>query len=1088
MSETGPQETPRRKRRFGIWMLLSLAVLAGLGGLAVLIVTGRMLALPVWITERMEAQINAVSAPLSVEVGAVDLFFSQKGVPQVHFSHLRLSDPAGRPIALLPEASVTLDTQALLSGQLGLKRIALVGAQLTLRRAPDGAFDLALGDQVTPVSHAESLGDVLDGIDRVLAHPVLAPIEGVSAERLALTYEDARAGRVWRVEDGLLTLDQSPQDVAMRLFFSLRNDRDVPSEVALNFETVKGSPETRISANFSDVASVDIATQSPALAILTVIDAPISGALRSGISATGDLAPLSAALEIGEGALRPAEGTAPIRFSRGKTYFSYAPQTQKVTVDDFEVDTDVVRIRAEGHSYLRDQVDGWPSSMVSQFRFREVELDPKGLFEQPAHFTGGALDLKVTLDPFEVRIGQAVLTDDTQVAYRGKGVVLARPEGWQVDVDLALDEISNTRLLALWPVSVVPKTREWIAENVLSGQFYDVNAALRLAPGAEPRMTLSHEFRDSTVRFLKTMPPIEGGSGYATILDKSFTLVAEQGQVTAPSGGKIDVAGSSMRVADITVKPADAEISLHTDSAVGDILSILDLPPLQLMQKAGQPVTLADGRAVMDTKLALPLIKNVKTQDVAYQVAGKLLDMRSEVLVKGRVLAARELALRADDTELSISGGATLDGVPLRGTWSQPLGPDKKGRSTVEGTIELSQRAVDAFNIGLPKGSVSGAGVGNIRIDLAKDAAPRFRLSSDLNRIGLRLSDLGWSKARNATGTLQVAGALSAPPVIEQLDFSAPGLSASGRVTIAPNGTLQQARLDRVKLGGWLDAPVVLTGQGRGVPPAVAISGGTVDLRAKTLGGGGGGSGQAVQVALDRLIVSKGIQLSGVNGTLSMGAGTKGTLTGRVVGGAAIRADLSPAAGGTAIRVTSQDAGGVLRGAGIFEKSRGGTLDMTLTPNGAVGHYRGKLSIKNTRVKGAPVLAELLNAISVIGLIEQLGGSGLAFSDVSGNFLLTPEGLQIKKGAAIGPSMGISLAGLYMFDTNRLKMQGVISPIYMLNGIGSIFTRKGEGLFGFNYKLKGQAADPKVSVNPLSILTPGMFREIFRGPAPELNQ
>jgi hypothetical protein len=66
-------------------------------------------------------------------------------------------------------------------------------------------------------------------------------------------------------------------------------------------------------------------------------------------------------------------------------------------------------------------------------------------------------------------------------------------------------------------------------------------------------------------------------------------------------------------------------------------------------------------------------------------------------------------------------------------------------------------------------------------------------------------------------------------------------------------------------------------------------------------------------------------------------------------------------------------------------------------------------------------------------------------------------------------------------------MQGVISPIYLLNGIGALFTRKGEGLFGFNYRLQGNAKDPKVSINPLSILTPGMFREIFRAAPPKLE-
>ncbi|MDX1785720.1 MAG: hypothetical protein R3210_06290, partial [Roseovarius sp.] len=57
---------------------------------------------------------------------------------------------------------------------------------------------------------------------------------------------------------------------------------------------------------------------------------------------------------------------------------------------------------------------------------------------------------------------------------------------------------------------------------------------------------------------------------------------------------------------------------------------------------------------------------------------------------------------------------------------------------------------------------------------------------------------------------------------------------------------------------------------------------------------------------------------------------------------------------------------------------------------------------------------------------------------------------------------------------------------YLVNQVGGIFTRQGEGLVGVNYKLKGPAKSPRVQVNPLSILTPGMFREIFRRSPPSV--
>ena len=148
------------------------------------------------------------------------------------------------------------------------------------------------------------------------------------------------------------------------------------------------------------------------------------------------------------------------------------------------------------------------------------------------------------------------------------------------------------------------------------------------------------------------------------------------------------------------------------------------------------------------------------------------------------------------------------------------------------------------------------------------------------------------------------------------------------------------------------------------------------------------------------------------------------------------------------------------------------------------GTYNGQFLIEDMRLRKAPLMADLLDAISVVGLLNQLDGPGIHFTTLDGQFRLTPRRLQILQAAAVGPSIGISADGIYDFVSKDLDMRGVISPVYFLNGIGSIFTRRGEGLFGFNYRVTGAVENPRVGVNPLSILTPGMFRRIFRSAPP----
>ena len=82
--------------------------------------------------------------------------------------------------------------------------------------------------------------------------------------------------------------------------------------------------------------------------------------------------------------------------------------------------------------------------------------------------------------------------------------------------------------------------------------------------------------------------------------------------------------------------------------------------------------------------------------------------------------------------------------------------------------------------------------------------------------------------------------------------------------------------------------------------------------------------------------------------------------------------------------------------------------------------------------------------------------------------------------ACVWPVHRVVFDGYYNRKAESLDMQGVLSPIYFINGIGSALTRKGDGLFGFSFKLDGKKGQPSLEVNPLSILTPGIFRDVFR--------
>ena len=110
------------------------------------------------------------------------------------------------------------------------------------------------------------------------------------------------------------------------------------------------------------------------------------------------------------------------------------------------------------------------------------------------------------------------------------------------------------------------------------------------------------------------------------------------------------------------------------------------------------------------------------------------------------------------------------------------------------------------------------------------------------------------------------------------------------------------------------------------------------------------------------------------------------------------------------------------------------------------GSWNGDLKISDARIKDAPQVAQILSAASIIGLFEQMDGKGIFFDTINGKFNLKNELFTIYESSAVGPSLGMSLDGYINTKSKALDLQGVLSPFYLLNGMGAFLTRRGEGV------------------------------------------
>ena len=1083
------QERPRGRRlkKAGLWSGGLMIALAAASVVATLSLLGTRISAPDWLRERITEKINSDVQGLSIGFADVSVVLENDWVPRLALNRVTIRDEAGTPIAQLSDVQSAVALGPLLKGQLQPGRISLTGARVTLRRAADGAVGVSVGDTAGPVEEAETVTALIKQADTFFQRPHFSALTEVSAENLTLRFEDARAGKAWTVDGGRIQVQRDGQDLTIRTDFALLGARDYATTLAVAYSSRIGETAAEIAVDFEDMPAGDIAGQSPALTWLTALEAPISGSIRAAVDEEGQLGPLDTKLEIGAGVLHPNEAASPVAFDHASTHFTYDPADQLIRFHELDLKSRWVSARIEGQTYLAGMEDGWPNALVSQFRVHDLIANPMEIYDEPVAFEGATMDMRLTLDPFRITLGELSLSDQGQNLVV-TGDVHAKPDGWYASVDGRLPGIDPDRLMTLWPEGLEPKTRTWIEENIVTATLSDIQVALRSVPGHKPDVFLGFDFSELTSRFIKNVPVIEDGRGHATIHDNRFVIAAHEGYVTAAQGGKIDISGSSFDIPDIRVKRGPGRVRLKTSSTITAALSLLNEEPFRFLDKAGRPVTLADGRATLEGQLDFLVIDDLQPDDVAFGLTGTMQDVRSETLIEERVLASSELKIDATNERLNISGEGRVGRVPFGGTWSMPLVEGSNGRSHVDGWIELSERFADEFRIGLPPGSISGAGRGQIEIDFENETPPVFRMSSDLGGVALRLRPLDWAIGADATGLLEVDGALGQPPSIDRIRLDAAGLRANGSVTLNDDGTLQQANFGRVQLGSWVDAPVDLVGLGPNKPPLVRVTGGEIDLRQTSLaakGDGPRGEQGPVSLRLDRLQISDKIALTEFNAELDMSQGADGKFTGKVNGRTPIVGRVLPRDGRSAFTITSQDAGGVLRSANVLKQARDGSLALVLVPGQAEGTYDGKLTVDNLRVKDAPAMAALLNALSVVGILEQLAGEGLHFNRVETEFQLGPDRVTVYNGSAVGASLGISMEGYYWLEAQQMDMEGVISPVYAVNMLGGLFSRQGEGLLGFQYSLKGPTSQPKVQVNPLSVLTPGMFRELFRRAPPK---
>jgi hypothetical protein len=1037
----------------------------------------------------VEDRLNTQMVEYDVQIGSVALTSSETGVGnRVQLTDVVVMDADGEKIVAVPEVFTRFALLDLLTGRVAPEDISIAGTELSLERAEDGS--ISLFGSGAGFSGGKNVLELLDSLDDTEG---LVALTNVEIEDTKVTFRDRLTNRGWVLGNSKMSLTRDGQTVTGRAVLDLaKMGRNVatPATMILSGNYVLGAETASVSFQFSDASPTEIADLFQAFDWLRNLDTRLSGSIRADLAGDGKLGNLHGVLEMAEGRLTETPTSQPITFSTAKVYFDYDPKTDALNLDQVDLQTSSGSMSASGFVELAREQDGIVKSMAGQLRLSNILIKRPDLFDSDIALNEAALDARLSFSPLRIDVGRLTVFDGETIA-KVSGSSEATETFWSNAYDVDINKMDADRLKQLWPKPVVWKTRKWIHENIFSGQFVDLAGGFRSQKGV-PKYAFNFAFENSNFNFLDTVPHLQDGEGFGYLTEIDLRLDLSAGHVVAPNGSKVDIAGSGLFIPDTDIRPTPGEVTLYAKGNVEAALELINVEKFRFLDKVGLKPNLGKGAVSVSGWFKLPLSKETKTEDVKLALNAELLNFRSTTLVKNSVLTARKMTAKITEDGVKMTGNAVLDNVPVAATWQQSFVKDSK-TSTVVAKLNLTDKNLRAFGVVLPKGTLSGSTPARVDVTLRRGNAPQFKLTSNLVGASMRVPALSWAKSKSTKGTFNISGSFGDRTEIENLTFAAPGLKAKGTLDLNPDSSLKRARFSSVDVGKWLSGSAVLTPT-KGGGTEISVNGGTVDLRFFGTDGGSGSGGSSgnttIKLNLDRVRVTNDLSLTNFTGKLNTRSGLSGTFVGRVNGGTRVDGQLFPQRHGTAIEFTSKDAGGVMASAGLLSNARDGTLRVILVPRSGTGNYDGTLDVKRTRIKDASAMAALLNGISLVGALQQLEGEGIHFSNIEGQFKLRDNGVKLENISAVGPSIGMTLDGWYDTRTKGVNFEGVITPLYAVNGVFErifgqlVGRRKGEGMFSFTYRMRGPSASPKVSVNPLSILTPGAFREIFRQKPP----
>ncbi|MCW9033128.1 MAG: DUF3971 domain-containing protein [Rhodospirillales bacterium] len=993
----------------------------------------------------------------------------------------------GKTIATVPELSLSVSADALLEKKLAPRTIELFGPKLHLIRQVDGRVEVGFGEAEN--SQLASSGDPDKFISNFLRRLQQAPdtsrpwsyLRRVSISHASVEVRDLKSKVTWlapgsevyieRNLDGLsgeasLNVQVAGESFSITLLGSYLSDKE-RFDFGIDFD---GANPTFFSKLFENVDPLE------------TLDMSLQGTIAGSVGLDWNFQAITFDISGKKGVIKlpqPVEQNIPTK--------------ELVIVGTIDKEHQEVSISKLSAVFEEGATFTVPEPIQHTWSISSIE--GKGRFKQ--NITG-----HLELDKINIDLGGPVASISTRLDGIGGDMII---EGRGKLTDVSIDEVKK-----YWPKSMGTDAWNWVTKNLSKGKVPEADVQLTARVSAEGKSKVvslkgGMALENVTVDYLSPMPKATGVYGYAKFDTDKFDITVDKGMAAGLTLEKGFVGLSGMEKID-----QYADIKLSITGPLENALGLVDSKPLGYATALGINPKKTKGKSSTELKLDFIMEKTLTFDGVAVRAKSILQDVHINDAFLGLNISNGRLDLDVDKKSMKIGGVSQFGTIPITLVWEEFFSKDApyRSRNSIHGTVTDDQ-LVKELGLDFPPftgGYLSGVTAASLVAIKDHKGKTDLDIHLDLTEAKLALPLFDWQKTQGEPGQARVSLEAKDRKILGIKDFNveAAGLKASGAITLNKEKQgLKAIRVDRLTHGrtdirgsvipvgekGW---DIDLHGAGFDLSPireslftSDSHPGKTPEegIPPVTLSFSIG----KVWLGKDR-IINQATGAFSYDGTIWRSA----ILDGLVADNKSVRLHIEPEGKGRSLFVTSDDAGESLRVLDLMENMKGGRLELSGYFDDSVmgSPLKGNLSVSDFRVVEAPILAHIVSIMALTGILEALGGEGIAFNTLTAPFSYYQGILDLKDAKANGLSLGMTASGKVYTDAEFIDLKGTIVPAYVFNSIlgkipllGGLFTggEKGGGIFAANYNVTGPLNEPTTKVDTLTALAPSFLRNLFKG-------